>query len=161
VKTIITKEESAVIGMDKYSWYKFIGKRATIIGLKKKVELSPGDLYGVRLSSSGKESRLITKKLGETKVFTIDAPTLAKLGKVSSSTKIPKGGPASPKPAPEKPAAKVVKPVVKKTIEEKPLPASKQIAGLFSQAKALVKQLNKLDKNHSYQLDQIIDRRKK
>jgi hypothetical protein len=101
--TVRFTETAAVLGADKYKWFKYTGKSKKTVGTKKTTVINPGDVYGVRPSTGGKEQRLVTKTDGLTKVYTIDEAQGKSIGKVSTAARAPKltAGPASPKPAPD------------------------------------------------------------
>jgi predicted ferric reductase len=64
-------EKSAIKDEANYSWYLFRGQIAWLDYRGKQVELNKGDEFGIRSSSDGKKIRLIIKRLGPNKVFTI------------------------------------------------------------------------------------------
>ena len=79
---------------NEYTWLRFTGHNGKNLvhgNGKTTVKLESGDVYGVRLSSSGKQYRLVTQKTGLTKVFTVPESVyknLLRAGKPVSKPKI-------------------------------------------------------------------------
>lgn len=77
-----TVEEARIKGDDEYKWFRYKGEDLELPWRNSLTEtLSKGDVFGVRWSSNGKNMRLILKRLGTTKVFTIDQSTADHLRK--------------------------------------------------------------------------------
>lgn len=73
---------SAVKDDDTYSWYEYTSSHSFPLERRgKPSQLQQGDLFGVRKSSNGKATRLVTKSLGPTIVFSLDEVDLAYLVK--------------------------------------------------------------------------------
>jgi hypothetical protein len=87
VKQIATAK---VIAPQDYEWFVAGNKRALTVGTKKSTTITSGDKFGVRKSSNGKETRLITEKDGANKVFTLDSVSNNKLMKDAKKTRVPK-----------------------------------------------------------------------
>ena len=80
---IKTKEE--------YNWFKFTGKRSISIthgNGKTTVVLNTDDVYGLRPSSDHKHYRLVTKKTGLTKVFTVGDDLYRKLAASGTPSRV-------------------------------------------------------------------------
>lgn len=78
-----------------YNWFKFTGKRPMEVvhgNGKTVVELEAQDVFGLRLSSSGKQYRMVTQKTGLTKVFTVNETEYKKLLKFGTSIRAPRVG---------------------------------------------------------------------
>jgi len=59
-------------GSDSYVWFTFTANSLGLVSKQgTKINLQKGDLFGVRYSSDKKSIRLITEKLGPTKVFSL------------------------------------------------------------------------------------------
>lgn len=73
LKVLRMKEEARIKGDDEYNWFKYKGADIELPWRHGKTEtLFKGEVFGVRWSSNGKSMRLIIKRLGTTRVFTID-----------------------------------------------------------------------------------------
>lgn len=65
-----------------YNWYEYTGEDSVYLITKNKKReevITQGSKFGIRNSSSGMDLRLVTEKLGDTIVFTIDHETYGKL----------------------------------------------------------------------------------
>lgn len=82
-----TAEPNHRIGMaikdeSHYIWYEYTGSDSVLLRTKngkREEEIVAGSKYGVRVSSNGRDIRLITEKQGPTIVFTIDHAIYMKL----------------------------------------------------------------------------------
>lgn len=64
---------------DAYTWFTYTGKPLNAMNDKgRTLNIVKGEKFGVRKSGSGKAIRLVTKRMGPTKVFTCD-PAMAQL----------------------------------------------------------------------------------
>jgi hypothetical protein len=78
---------------NEYVWLKFTGHNGKNLihgNGKTTVKLESGDVYGVRLSSSGKQYRLVTQKTGLTKVFTVPESVYQNLLRAGKPVQKPK-----------------------------------------------------------------------
>jgi hypothetical protein len=73
---------SRIKGEDEYAWFKYCSAKPYTLSFRgKPVQVEKGDIFGTRPSSNGKQVRLVLKKLGNTKVFTLTSTELMDLGK--------------------------------------------------------------------------------
>lgn len=76
----MTQVKARILPEDTYAWYKYTGKGVTV-GSPRQVDLQTGDVFGARKSTSGKQIRVVTKKEGVNKVYTVPYDQAKKIGK--------------------------------------------------------------------------------
>ncbi len=86
------RSESAVKDVSSYEWFAYTGRpySVTTVNGKKTANFVPGYKFGLRSSSNGKNTRMITAEFGPTIVFTISEEALAKIKRASSPARTPK-----------------------------------------------------------------------
>lgn len=84
--------EARIKETNEYNWFRFAGKRPLDVvhgNGKTTVTLKLGDVFGLRVSSSGKQYRMVAKKTGLTKVFTVSEAEQSKLLRLSVKVRNP------------------------------------------------------------------------